>query len=612
MDISGFLGRYPPFDALDGAALARVASAVEIEHFPAGRVILAQAGEPAHALYVIRKGAVELLDDGQLLDLLGEGELFGQFSLLAAVGPSVTVRAHEDTLCYLIRRPVADELLGTAAGRSFVIGSMRRRIRSATARQHGEPPDRRYREIAGLIARPPVTADPQTSVRDAAELMTRAHVSSLLIPKDGGWGILTDRDLRSRVVAARAPDDSPVESVATFPAKTMAGSTLAGEALLAMFAEGVHHFPVTGPGGELLGVVTDTDLMDIGRHTPFALKRAIERAGDRDQVIVAGKDLPEVVCALVESHGDPVDVGRVISIAIDAMTSQLLLIGVAEFGEPPVPWAWLALGSQARHEQALHTDQDHALAYDPQEADPETIDPYFAKLAEFVTDGLEAVGIPKCHGDAMASHQLLRRSLDGWVEALRRWTHEPGVDGSILSSIVFDFRRVAGPLDVEPAMNAVVTEAKDMPAFLRHLSRRALDRKPPTGFMRDLVVAHSGEHEGRLDIKRGGITIVGNLARAAAVGAGLPVKGTLARLEGSAAAGALDPDIAAELAEAFRFLWEVRLHHQVTQVRADAPPDDFLDPSTLGSLARSGLKEAFRVIARAQRGLASELGIDVP
>src|SRR5204862_8075847 len=131
-------------------------------------------------------------------------------------------------------------------------------------------------------------------------------------------------------------------------------------------------------------------------------------------------------------------------------------------------------------------------------------------------------------------------------------------------------------------------------------------------FFRDLVVEAKGEHAGTLDVKHGGITTIGTLARVHAVRAGSVERRTLARLEAAAAAGELDPDIASELAESFRFLWEIRLRNQAAQVRSGTTPDDFVDPTTLGPVARRGLREAFRVIARAQRGLATELGVRPP
>ncbi len=608
MDIAGFLGRFPPFDELAPDRLAAVANEVEIEHLPQGTLVLQQAGAPAEHLYVVRRGAVELVNDGRVLDLLGEGEVFGQFSLLAQEGPAVTVRAHEDTLAYLVPASVADEVLGTSAGRAFVIGSMRRRIR-ATAETGTGGPDPQLATVRALVRRPPVTAEPGLTVAEGAARMAAERVSSLLIEMDGDWGILTDRDLRSRVLAVHGDPDGPIGEVATFPALRLDADTTAGEALLRMFSEGVHHFPVVDGDGRITGVVTDTDIMGLTRHTPFAIKSAIERAGSAREVAVAGHDLPRVVTAMVAAGAYPVDIGRVVAVTVDAMTERLLRMGVAAQGDPPCAWAWLALGSAARHEQALKTDQDHALAFDPRPGEEVAADAYFARLAEFVTAGLEAAGIPRCEGGAMATDPGLRKPIGAWVQTFLGWIDDPHPTSSILASIGYDFRQVAGPLRAEPVLDDAIRQARAHPPFLHHLSRRALDLRPPTGFFRDLVVAHGGEHAGRLNVKHGGITIVNNLARTYAVGAGLASKGTLERLEGAGAAGALDPSVAHELAEAFAFLWGVRLRHQADQVAAGVAPDDFVDPATLGSLARSGLKEAFRVIARAQRRLASELGL---
>lgn len=610
VDVATFLSRHPPFDALAPGELAKVARSVEIEHFPAGTVILEQSGEPAGYLYMVRKGAVELIAEGRLYDLLSDGEVFGQFSLLAHESPTSTVRAHEDTLCYLIGEDVADEVLGTSAGQLFVLGRMRERL--AAGHETMEPLSLQLRPVGGLIRRSPVAAGPGMSVAGAAERMTAERISCLLVPMREGWGIVTDRDLRSRVLASHLSPETPVEEIASFPMKTLPEKALVGEALLAMFAEGVNHFPVTRPDGSIAGVVTATDLMGIGRDTPFTIRGAIERARTRDEVVAAGRELPQVVLALVDASSEPVSVGRVVALVVDALTTRLLTIGIERFGEPPVPWAWLALGSAARREQALATDQDHALAYDAQDRTVEDVDPYFAELAEFVTEGLEGAGIPRCKGDAMAANAAMRRSVEGWIDALHGWMRDLGSSGSVLSSIVYDFRRVTGPLDPEPELEATILEARNDPSFLRHLGRRALDHRAPTGFLRDLVVERKGEHVGHLDVKHGGITIIGNIARLEGVRAGIPAKETLDRLAGAGAAGTLEESVASELSEAFRFLWEVRLRHQAGQVRGGETPDDFVDPSTLGPVTRRGLKEAFGVISRAQRGLAADLGLRLP
>jgi CBS domain-containing protein len=608
VEVGAFLARYPPFDGLDAQALQAVAGQVRIEFFPAGATILEPEGPPASFLYVVRTGSVDVVDDGRVVDSMGEGETFGGLSMLGQVHPTATVRAEEDTICYLIPKDASMRALGTPGGAGFM-GAVLRRWRARAASSDVVTGIER-RAVGSMVRRSPVTCRPERSVADAARLMAKERVSCLLVEAEHGWGILTDRDLRSRVLAAGLDPVTPVSEVMTVPAVLTPTTAMAGEVLLDMLAGGRHHAPVADAEGRLVGVVTDTDLMGLERESPFALKSAIERAGNEQEAVEAAGGLPATVAGLVEASVDPVDIGHIVGLARDALTGRLAELAMGELGEPPVPWAWLALGSQARHEQALRTDQDHALAFDPGDHSREDVDPYFAELAARVTNGLEASGIPRCNGDAMAVNPALRRSVMGWAEAFRAWMNDPGIEGSILTSIVFDHRRVAGPLDPGPTLDRVVAAAADRyPQFLRHLARRALDRTPPTGFVRDFVVEAKGEHAGRLDVKHGGITIISNLARAYAIRAGRTEKRTLERLRAARESGQIDEDTRAALEEAFRLLWQIRLEHQAAQVRSGEDPDDFVDPRTLGPIARQGLKEAFRIVAREQRTLAADLGL---
>ena len=606
MDVAAFLRQHPPFDGLDDEHLEIIAGSALIEFFPAGSAILEQHGQPAAYLYVIRSGAVEILEEGRLVDLASEGEVFGELSMISGAGPSATVRSHEDTLCYLIDPKGASAALASGSGLS-AIGASIRRLAARRDRGAGQEDFGRVR-VSSLIRRPAISFPPDGSVGEAASRMAEDRVSSLLIPWKGGWGILTDRDLRSVLAAGRSRETNVAE-VMTVPARTIASDSMAGEALLAMLDGGFHHLPVIDAHGGLSGVVTDTDLMGLSRQSPFALKSAIERSPSEAEAVAAAHRLPEVAADLVEANVDPVDVGHVVGATIDALTRRLIELAIARLSDPPASWAWLALGSEARHEQALSTDQDHALAYEPGERAEAELDPYFASLAEAVTSGLEAAGIPRCRGDAMAVHPSLRRSQAGWLDQFRSWMSDPGTEGSVLTSITFDYRRIAGPLDVETPLNELIRSIPGRyPQFLRHLARRALDQRPPTGFFRNLVVESHGEHAGRFDVKHGGIMIVTSLARAWALRRGRTEKGTLERLRTAVASGEIDEESREAMEEAFRLLWQVRLDHQAAMVRAGRPADDFVDPASLGPITRQGLKEAFRIIGREQRGLTADLG----
>jgi CBS domain-containing protein len=603
-----FLRQHHPFSELDDRDLEQVRRSLEVVHVAEGEAILEEGGEPADAVGVVRKGAVELVAGGVVVDLLEPGEVFGLTSVMTQLAPTMMVRAVEDTLCYLIPAPVARAVLASPAAQASVWAIARQRVRAADAAARAvQGADPRFARVGTLVRRPPVTIGASASIAEAAALMRDEGVSSLLVESGDSLAIVTDRDLRSRVVADRRSFDEPVIEVATAPVHTMAGDALAGEAMLAMLERNLHHLPVVDRG-VVVGVVTDSDLMDLDRGSPFAIRSAIGRASTTNEVVFAARGFPAVVARLVEAGADPMDAARVISVIGDAATARLLTLATDDLGDPPCAFAWLALGSAARHERAMDSDQDHALAFGDGFV-PDEHDAYFADLAERVTAGLEAIGFPRCHGDAMAVHRAMRRSLDDWATRFRTWISQPDPDALILSSIGFDFRRVAGTLDAEPELDAAVAAARTHEGFLRLLGRVALRDEPPTGFLRGLVVHSKGEHAGTLDLKHGGITIVTNIARARGVAAGTTRKDTLGRLEAAVEAGTLSDRSGDDLAEAFRFLFELRLRHQVAQVQARRPPDDFVDPKELGGIERAGLREAFRSIRAEQQVLAVELDL---
>jgi CBS domain-containing protein len=609
VDIPTFIRMYPPFDELSGERLDDLVAHLRVEFHPAGEVILQQGGEPARFLYMVRTGAVELVDDEQVLDLLSEGEVFGHPSLLSAMGPTLTCRAHEDTIVYLIDKEQAEAILGTHSGLAFLSSSLRRRVTRALDGLNPEEVDPWQTPVEKLIRRPPVTAPLTFSIREAAELMTRERVSSLLLEIEQSLAILTDRDLRSRVLASGKSPDTNVGEVMTSPVITVPAGTMAAEVTALMLERGVHHVPVVGADGRVMGLVTDVDLMGLEQKTPFLLKVDIERAPGPTEVVEAGRRLPEAVATLVEANVDPIAVGHVVAVTVDTLTRRLLELGIRTQGEPPCPWAWLALGSEARQEQALVTDQDNALVIDPGDVPMEEVDPYFQELATFVNLQLEEVGIPRCKAGVIASNEAWRHSPQEWEARFRKWIGQSSWISGALTAISFDYRPVAGPLEVQATLDQVIRAASKDEDFVRRLARSALEDRPPTGFLRDSVIQSKGGTSGTLDVKQGGITLITNLARVYSIRNGLSENRTLRRLHEVADLGGISQSTRQGLEEAFRLLWQTRLEHHVRNVREDRPPDDLVQLRSLGPLARQGLKDAFRMIDVAQTGLARSLGI---
>ncbi len=611
VDIPSFLRMYPPFDELEDERLAEVVRHTHIEFFPVGTVIQHQAGAPSGYLYIVRTGSVEAVEGELVADVLGEGELFGFVSLFTGLEPAFTLRAAEDTICYLIDRDIALEVMATRRGLAFLAGSLRRREVSVLDGPEREVVDAWSTHASALVRRPPLVVPLGSTIKEAAELMARERVSSVLVDVGGRehMGIVTDRDLRAKVVAAGRGSDTSTADVMTTPVFSVSPETTAAEVLTQMYERGIHHVPVVGPDGKVVGMITDTDLLGLELRTPFILKSEVERARTIDEAIQAGIRLPEMFVSLVQAQVDPLDIAHAVAVTIDTLTTRLLELAIADIGDPPCPWAWLALGSEARQEQGLATDQDNALVVECGREEFHTVDPYFERLATIVNDGIERAGIPRCRAGVVASNLEWRGTLAVWEERFWGWIREPARTGRAFVGIAFDYRRVTGPLDVDPVLDDVIRRSAKEDQFVRQLAKLAVDARPPVGLLKDAVVHPKGKRERSFDVKQGGITPITNLARVLSVESGVTENRTLRRLRAAAEAGYLQRETREGLEEAFDLLWQIRVERQTRAVEEGEVPDDSVRPEWLGPLTRQALREAFQMIDGAQERLAAGLGL---
>lgn len=595
-EIAGFLTRFPPFDQLGKDELLRVAASITVRSYPAGTDLLVEDGPPAGELFVIRSGSVELRHQDEVVDILEPGESFGHPSLLTGMASAFTVRAHEDTSCYLIAREAALDVLGRPAGAIFVARTMRERLTRTGHTVHGLPEIRTV-HIANLMTGPPVFCPPERSVREAASLMAAHHVSALLVPTAGEFGIVTDTDFRQKVVAGGVAPEAPVTAIMSRPLLSARSDRIAVDAALDMLNAGVQHLAVTDPRGTVVGLVSAGDLMGLAYWSPFALRAAIFNAQSEAALSAATKELPGLFAALVQAGLKATDIGRVLALSYDAVTTRLLDFAIARHGPAPCAWAWLALGSVARRELTLASDQDNALAYaDP--ADP-AVDAYFERIAQDVNAGLARAGFGADISGVVAENTLWRMSESQWVQTFRDCLESPDRSHLVRAVVAFDFRHVAGGLEVTPPLVAVLREAPEHPGFLAQLARTATDAPPalPHRFF-------AGRWERQeVDLKKGGIIPIANLARFHALANGITISSTLDRLVAAEGLGAINKETGQSLREAFAVIWQVRLDHHAQQIRAGLPPDNLIRPEELPPLARAELREAFHAIGRAQQQL---------
>ena len=592
-----FLRTVAPFSELGDEALAELVEHFDEVSFQADDD-LGEFPQPGrHGLFVIADGTVKLqsLDDEDLEER-GAGEVFGHAIALENEHRDYRVVAIEQGRLYRLSPEALDEIIaGHPLIGHFLTADPGERLRALPGRKTGT--------LLDLPLRPPVTTGPGTSIADCAALMAKHQVSCLPIVKDGGLvGILTDRDLRSRVLARRVDPGKPVAEVMTADPLSAPIKGLIDEALVEMMRLGIHHLPVVNAEGVLAGVVSAGDLLRLQAPHPLRLVRDIQRAADVDSVAALTRQGPGMLAGLSRQGSEVTEVGRIASMITDACTRRLLTLAAEQLGEAPMDWAWLAFGSQARMEQGLISDQDNGLLL-ADKPDPEAAD-YFLKLATFVCDGLDASGYVYCAGDVMAMKNW-RMSLNQWQRTFDGWMLEPDPQSVMNTSIFFDMRSVAGDKRlVSRLQEHVLARAKDSRIFLRFLAGESIGHTPPLGLFRQFLQEEEAGKGKGINLKKRGVIPIVDLARVRALESAIAAVHTEERIRAAAEFGNMNARDADDLVHALRFIGNVRLRHQVSLHERGEKPNHLVDPEALSGLHRRYLRSAFGIVRTAQKALA--------
>ncbi|WP_249012334.1 putative nucleotidyltransferase substrate binding domain-containing protein [Conexibacter sp. DBS9H8] len=569
-----FLGMRPPFDALAADELAELAEATELEFHPRGAAILTEDGGPVTFLRVISAGAVRIVHAGRLLDLLVSGDSFGHDAMLAGMPPGFEARAAEDTLCYRIPAESAGPLLARAR-------------HGMLALRAGDPANR---AVTHLIRTATVLCSPEQPIAEVAAEMTQAGTDAALVrlerhpagpPEAGGWvdgfGIVTDHDLRSRVLAAGVSAEAPVGSIMTTPVFTVTPDRLGAEVMFALLERGLHHVPVLTRSGQVVGIVSDSDLSAPRERAWFRIRRLIDAAGDQSGLAAASKTIMPVLIDLHRAGVAALAIARVLSALTDALIVRALeLSGAAP--SPECPSLWLALAGHARREL---TPASGPIAASVGARIPVPVPAPATSLAAL----LGACGIPD---------PVPAQTAPEWVRG--------ALAGDPLARLVLcDRRPLAGPPALLP--DGVETDSL-REVLLRLLAEECLRLTVPTGFDRSGLLLHPDDRRAEeLDIATAAVVPIEALARWGGWAAGETGAGTPERLAATAELGLIDAADARALTEALTLAFELRMGHQLECISAGVPPDDRIDVATLSPFTRSQLREVFLTISAVQRRL---------
>jgi CBS domain-containing protein len=617
-----FLKKTLPFKELDNDTLKKLARQCIIDFYPKNTLVFIQDTTEVTHFHLIQKGGIKTYlkdEQGQvtLKDFRGEGEYFGALPIIQNTTANLNVETVEDTFCFLFHKEAFMDLLHSAPKvTAYFLRSMTEKlVRTAykELRQHRVSTRTEgslylfSAQVGAVVKGEPQTISAEDTVQNAAIRMAQLHIGSLLV-KDSAdeiIGIITDKDLRTRVVAQGLDYQTMVKWIMAKPVQTIESHAVCFDALLKMMSNRIHHLAIKKQG-KITGVVTTHDIMVLQGTSPLYLFREILAQRRVEDLYQLSMKVPLVVRSLIEEGAKANNITRMITILNDQILDRLLTLMIEKMGAPPVKFCWMLMGSEGRREQTFRTDQDNALIFEmPQDETRKlnTIE-YFRIFSEEVIEHLVQCGYPRCPGNIMASNIDLRKNLSAWIKTFDRWMITPDPKEVLNSTIFFDFRSGYGDeslaRDLRKHLCAIAPKQE---IFLTHLAKFCLTSRPPLSFFKNFIVEKNGDHKNRLNLKESGLVPFVDFARIMALKYGIAETNTLGRMQLLYEHRHISQELYNETVEAYEFLMQLRLIHQLHLLEEGIQPHNYINPADLSDLEKKTLKEAFEVIRRIQASL---------
>jgi len=599
-EITRFLKSVHPYDALPLDVLEDLAGQIEVREVDENDSVY-ELGHSLPGVFVIYEGQVEITDEnGAVVSHLGLRNSFGERGLLKDGKAATHARAHTPAVLIVLPPDLVKNLID---GHDVVSKFFDR-----TRGTRSSPQSLATSAVDVLMARDPATCPPGTPVGEAARMMRDRHISSLCVTEgDALLGIATLRDISGKFVADEMPEDTSVSAIMTANPITLSPTDIGSDVLHVMMERGIGHIPIS-EGGKLVGIVTQTDLTHYQAVNSAELVRRIAHADTAEKMAAVTAEIPQLLVQLVAGGNRHEIVTRLITDIADTATRRLLTLAEDKLGPPPVPYLWLACGSQGRQEQTGVSDQDNCLMLDDNASEGDMA--YFSELAKFVSDGLDICGYFYCPGDMMATNPRWCQPVRVWRDYFKGWIAKPNPEAQMLASVMFDLRPIGGAFDLFSDLQAdTLALANANSIFVAHMIANSLKHTPPLGLLRGFATIRSGEHRNTLDLKHNGVVPVVDLARVYALQGKLTEANTQARLKAAEAAGVLSQSGARDLLDAYDLIAETRLEHQVRLVKSGETPDNYLPPSKLSDFERSHLRDAFVVVKTMQSAVGHGKGM---
>ncbi len=425
------------------------------------------------------------------------------------------------------------------------------------------------------------------SIKDALRDMANQNADVILVRDGESIGIVTDTNLREKVLLAEKSTQDPIGEIATFGLVTIERSDFLFNALLLFTKHGVKRLIVV-ENEKIVGILEQLDLLSHFANHTHLIAASIDRALSIDELQNAQRSLTHLISSLTTKGVKVRYISKLVSELNAKMYRKVFELVVPQ--DLQSKCALIVMGSEGRGEQILRTDQDNALILRDGENEEE-FEPCMMTFNEY----LLKLGFPKCSGNVMVSNPYWRRSVTGYKRVISEWVETLNEETLLSLSIFLDASCVAGDAELLNECLMYLRERfEGRSDVLAHLAKAALAFETPLSLFSGFVLGRA-QHESELDIKKGGIFAIVHGIRILALEHKIECTNTTERIKKLNNIGLFDKRFANELIEAYDTLLGIRLRSMLSQKQMNEE-QNYVNPKLFSKTDRDLLKDAFKIV----------------
>lgn len=618
--IANFLNQFHPFSSIPHTELLNLSINCSVLYLDKNETLFKLDQQVDNNFYVVSSGVIGLSltsdADEILIDKCFEGTIIGLRPYFAKENYLLNAKAREDSIVYALPLKLFNSI---ALTNKYVLNYLLECFASNTRNPLNKT--NKGKLLSGNIihddqsteiehfkpikyTQNPVTASPSDIVKYVAQTMSSSKIGSIIIQENNlPVGIVTDKDLRSKIASGLYSIDVSVENIMSTPVITVAENLSIAEAQIIMLKYNVGHLCVTKDGtiySAISGIISEHDLVVAQSNNAGIILKEIKRAITAEELKVIRDKILEIIQNSIDKNIPISHICSIVSELNNAISYRVLELAISKMPTPaPSKFAWINIGSQGRKEQLLLTDQDNALIFDDVEDEKyQQVQEYFLSLADFITSFLNEIGYRLSKDEMMANNPTWCKSVSDWNSQFAEWINFPGEKGVIINSIFFDYTFIYGDVNlVDQITESIFKNSNDNQVFYAFLGANILKNPQPLGFFKQFQIEEEGKYKNLFDIKNRAIKTLIDTARLLILSYGIRnINNTHARFLKLADIDPKNAGTYEACADSFSILTKFRTENGLTNNNNG----QFLNLNELSKLEKLKLKNSFEPIDEIQ------------